>query len=201
MQHIDARGKACPQPVVLTKNAIEAGATSLEILVDNAVAKNNVSRFLEKSGYRTEVHEEGTAFRIVGEGTPLATATEALPGLLDTSTCTNASLAVLLTSKTLGKQDEALGDVLMKAFLGTLSQGKTVPETIALMNEGVMLALPESSTSETLEELQAKGVQILVCGTCTKHFGITEQIRLGTISNMFDIVEALRKAGKILSVG
>jgi selenium metabolism protein YedF len=201
MQHIDARGKTCPQPVILTKNAIEAGATSLEILVDNAVARSNVSRFLEKSGYRAEVHEEGTDFRIVGEGTPPAAATEVLPELPDAYTCGNASLAVLLTSKTLGKRDEALGDVLMKAFLGTLSQGSTVPETIALMNEGVMLALPENSTSESLEELQAKGTQILVCGTCTKHFGVTEQIRLGTISNMFDIVEALRKAGKILSVG
>jgi TusA-related sulfurtransferase len=92
MQHIDARGKACPQPVVLTKNAIAAGATSLEIFVDNAVAKNNVSRFLEKSGYRAEIHEEGTDFRIVGEGTPPATATEVLPELSDTSTCGNPPL-------------------------------------------------------------------------------------------------------------
>ena len=109
-------------------------------------------------------------------------------------------LAVLITGKTLGRNDEELGEILIKGFLGTLSQLEVPPRTLALMNEGVKLALFDSSSCDHLKNLEKKGTDILVCGTCTNHFGITDSVGAGTISNMFEILESLNRAQKILSV-
>ena len=109
-------------------------------------------------------------------------------------------LAVLITGKTLGRNDEELGEILVKGFLGALAQLDVPPKTLALMNEGVKLALFDSSACDHLKNLERKGTNILVCGTCVNHFGITDSVGAGIISNMFEIVESLNKAGKILSV-
>jgi len=109
-------------------------------------------------------------------------------------------LAVLITGKTLGRSDEELGEILVKGFLGALSQLALPPRTVALMNEGVKLALFDSSSCDHLKNLERKGTNILVCGTCTNHFGITERVGVGTISNMFEILEAVTGADKVLSV-
>ena len=81
----------------------------------------------------------------------------------------------------------------MKAFLGTLTQYSDAerPEVIALMNEGVKLAVKGTSSAETLAEFEAKGGKVLVCGTCLKHFGLTELLGAGVVSNMFEIASAL----------
>ena len=68
------------------------------------------------------------------------------------------------------------------------------------MNEGVKLALNHTSSLDHLLALERGGVRILVCGTCTNHFGITADIGAGVISNMFEITEALLSADKILSL-
>ena len=72
---------------------------------------------------------------------------------------------------------------------------------IALMNEGVLLSLPENGASEILRDLENKGTSILVCGTCTNHFGITDKVSVGTISNMFQITEAMLEVDKALVYG
>jgi hypothetical protein len=88
----------------------------------------------------------------------------------------------------------------MKSFLGTLSQLDDAPLAVALMNEGVKLALYDSSSCDHLKNLEKKGTLILVCGTCVGHFHIAEQIGAGTISNMFEIVENLKRASKIITL-
>lgn len=59
MKRIDTCGMSCPQPVLMTKKAIEDKSSQLEVLVDNNTAKGNVTRFLETNGYRVSVSEEG----------------------------------------------------------------------------------------------------------------------------------------------
>ena len=51
---VNAVGKACPEPIIMTRAAVEKGATELEVLVDNAVAVSNVTRFLEGQGFRVQ---------------------------------------------------------------------------------------------------------------------------------------------------
>lgn len=65
MERIDARGVSCPQPVLMTKKAVEKGPDKIEVLVDNNTAKNNVSRFLTNQGYKLEYKNEDEDILII----------------------------------------------------------------------------------------------------------------------------------------
>jgi sulfur relay (sulfurtransferase) complex TusBCD TusD component (DsrE family) len=69
------------------------------------------------------------------------------------------------------------------------------------MNGGVFLSLPDSSASDTLKEMEAQGTRVLVCGTCTKHFGVTDRVCVGSISNMFEITSEVFAAAKPVVIG
>ncbi len=62
---VDARGLSCPQPVVLTQKAIKEGKTSFEVLVSNAVSKENVLRCVQNNKMKAEVVEDGDEFKII----------------------------------------------------------------------------------------------------------------------------------------
>ena len=198
---VNAVGKACPEPVIMTRAAVEKGATELEVLVDNAVAVSNVTRFLEGQGFRVQHQENGGEFKVTARRDGAAASVGSAPAA-GPAPCNRggARLAVLIAGKTLGREDKELGEVLIKGFLGTLSKLETPPAVLALMNEGVKLALSDASTCDHLKDLERTGTKILVCGTCTNHFGITERVGVGTISNMFEILEAVTGADKVLSV-
>ena len=66
MIEVDARGLSCPIPVVRTKKAIDANpGKPIAVLVETAVAKENVSRLAESKGYSVEVEEVGDDYRLV----------------------------------------------------------------------------------------------------------------------------------------
>ncbi|WP_299081230.1 sulfurtransferase-like selenium metabolism protein YedF [uncultured Fretibacterium sp.] len=198
---VNAVGKACPEPVIMTRAAVEKGAAELEVLVDNAVAVSNVTRFLEGQGFRVQHRENGGEFKLTARRDGAAASVGSAPAA-GPAPCNRggARLAVLVAGKTLGREDKELGEVLIKGFLGTLSKLETPPAVLALMNEGVKLALPDASTCDHLKDLERAGTKILVCGTCTNHFGVTERVGVGTVSNMFEILEAVTGADKVLSV-
>ena len=54
---IDTSGLSCPEPVLKTKLALKNKPQTLEVLVDNEAALQNVTRFLDNSGYKTS-HED-----------------------------------------------------------------------------------------------------------------------------------------------
>lgn len=62
MKKVDARGLSCPEPVIQTKNAMASGESAYEVLVDNVVAKENVSRYAVHQGYQVNVEEQGDDF-------------------------------------------------------------------------------------------------------------------------------------------
>lgn len=194
MVTVNAMGKLCPEPVIMTKAELEKGATEIEVSVDNDIAVSNVTRLLEGRGFEVQVQRNGDERKLtakkVGEGACV----------LPFGSQRGSLLAVLVTGKTLGRNDQELGEVLIKGFLGTLSKLTTPPAVIAFMNEGVKLTLPDSSACDHIKELEKVGTKVLVCGTCTTHFGITEKIGVGTISNMFEIMEMVTGADKILNV-
>lgn len=189
MIQIDARGKVCPQPVIMTKNALAENPAEVRVAVDNPEASQNVSRFLRSKGYATDVAQDGTNFVVTGArgDTPCAceseTETPAAP----------SRKAVFISHSRIGGDDAELGEVLMKAFLGTLVQYDDAerPAVIALMNGGVKLAEKGTSSAEALQDYVAKGGSVLVCGTCLKHFGLMDKVGVGTVSNMFEIASAL----------
>lgn len=192
MQKINAMGKLCPEPVIMTKAEIEKGANELEILVDNDIAVSNVTRLLNNKGYEVKLT------RSESNNERKLTAKKVASGEVESTSKRDELLAILVAHDVLGGNDKELGEVLMKAFLGCISKLSRRPAVMAFMNEGVKLVLPESSACEYIKDLEKAGTKILVCGTCTTHFNITEKVAVGTISNMFEIMEMVTGADNTL---
>lgn len=197
MEKIDARKQPCPKPVLMTREALEKVGPPLEIMVDRGIPMLNVKRFLESRNLSVAVLEEGeTATLVCSSGEKSIEATEK-----SSKEAGHEDVAIVICSSVLGQSDASLGEVLIKGFLGTLAERSTPPAGIALMNEGVKLALQDSSASDSLRELERKGCNILVCGTCANHFGIAGSISVGTISNMFEITELMMQHSKTIVLG
>ena len=64
MKTIDARGLSCPEPVVLTRNAMMSGEAAYEVIVDNNTSKENVTRYAEHQGYKVVVTENDGEFTL-----------------------------------------------------------------------------------------------------------------------------------------
>ncbi|MBR1672257.1 MAG: hypothetical protein IJ702_04960 [Fretibacterium sp.] len=108
----------------------------------------------------------------------------------------------LIMRRTLGQGDPEFGEVLIRSFLRTLAGRRATPPAAAviLMNEGVQLARFDTSACDHLKVLEARGVRVLVSGTCAAHFSITESIGVGTLANMYEIVETLSAAERTVTL-
>ncbi|MCE5201580.1 MAG: sulfurtransferase-like selenium metabolism protein YedF [Synergistaceae bacterium] len=191
MNVVDARGLECPKPVMKTKEIVEKGCPEISVWVDNEIAASNVTRYLQGQGY-TVKREDGDSTILLEAKLEKEPAAEQKK---------SGAYSILFTSDMIGAESGGLGEVLMKAYLGTLVKKDIPPVVIALMNNGVKMAIRESSALSMLTELADRGTLILVCGTCTKHFGITDLIEVGVISNMFEITEAVFGTPKPIVIG
>jgi selenium metabolism protein YedF len=189
---IDARGLSCPQPVVLTKKALEK-ASDLTIIVDNATAEQNVSRLAEGHGMEVSVDKKG-------DGIYLRLTRPADQSLGGKRPLLYERTVLLVSGSALGRGDDELGMVLMRTFVHTLAESDIKPHQIIFMNSGVKLVSRGSDVIDDLRALDKEGVEILACGTCLNHYGLKEAVEVGRISNMYEITQALMKATKVVSI-
>ena len=190
---IDCMGMACPLPVVNAKKAFadftEDG--ELTVLVDNETAVSNLKKLAASSGFAaegTQTGEKAYAVAIqVKAGGPAAAAESAQAGPV-----------VAIGSNTMGNGDEALGKALMKAFIFALTNATQLPQQIIFYNSGAYLPCEGSDSLEDLRNLEKAGVKITACGTCLNYYGLTEKLQVGTVSNMYDIVESLTQAPSVI---
>lgn len=108
--------------------------------------------------------------------------------------------AVFITSDQLGTGDQRLGEILIKAFLNTLWEAEKKPVSIILINTGVKLGTEGSEVLDTLELLEKEGIHIISCGTCLAYFKLTEKLKVGMTSNMYEIVNILLDTPKIVKI-
>ena len=189
---IDARGLACPHPVVLTKKALEE-ADEVTTIVDNETAKENVSRLATSQGYQVSIEEK--------EGGIYLHLTKTAAGMEESPvTPISGSMLLLIASNSLGRGDEELGDILMRSFIHTLGEVTPKPNRIVLINSGVKLVTKGSEVIDDLHALKDQGIEILACGTCLGYYNLKEAVEVGQISNMYDITSALLQAGKIIAI-
>jgi len=194
---VDARGLSCPQPVILTKQALAEGGEVVTI-VDNPTSRMNVSRMAEKQGFFVEVEEkqDGTYLRIV----PRAGATAAPePASTRDRAPFEGPTVFLIGSNTLGIGAEELGTILMRSFLHTLNEVSPLPDSLVFLNSGVQLVIEGSPVLEDLRALVEQGVEVLACGTCLGYYDLKDKVAVGTVSNMYAIAETLLHAGKVIS--
>ena len=193
MKNLDCRGLACPQPVIRCREAVAAGVAALSVQVDNLAARENVLRYLGNNGFACDCEEKDGIFHI--RATRAGEAANAIPS--DGSDDNGARTLVLITTPTLGRGDDTLGQRLMETFLGTLPEMRNLWRVV-LLNGGVRLSATPGPALEALKKLAENGVSILVCGTCLAHYGLAEAKEVGETSNMLDIVSSLDLAEKVI---
>jgi len=99
-----------------------------------------------------------------------------------------------------GEGAQELGSNLAKMFFYTLSQEEDLPASILFMNGGVNLPTKDEQVIEHLKVLRDKGVEILVCGTCLDYYGLKDELKIGEISNMYEIAGRMFRASKVVTV-
>lgn len=197
VETVDARGLPCPQPVILTRNAMERGA-EVVTLVDAETAQRNVTRMAEKAGATVEAEPCEGGFRLHitrGSGTTPASDPVGAPAL------SGGPLVLSVPSEFMGRgEHDQLGHILMRGFFHTLGEVEPVPDTIIFYNSGVKLVVEASPVVEDLQALVEAGAQILACGTCLGYYELEDKVVVGEISNMYTIAETMLRAGKKVSL-
>jgi selenium metabolism protein YedF len=193
---VDARGLACPQPVILTRNALKEN-TVVVTIVDNDTSRMNVTRMAEKSGAMVQTEERADGIYLhISKGDAVEEAAAPLPAAAPAG----GPLVVAIPSEFMGRGDEELGHILIRGFFHTLGEVEPLPETIIFFNSGAKLVVEGSPVLEDLQSLCDRGVEILACGTCLGYYEIKDKVAVGEISNMYTIAEKLLGAGKVLSL-
>lgn len=189
---VDARNLPCPQPVMLTMQAL-AEAEEVTTIVDNESARDNVARLGESQDCQVRIEPRGDGIYLTLKKLEAGASKE------DTGPATRAVL--FIGSDILGRgENRELGDLLMQSFLHTIIGLTSRPETIIMINNGVKLVAEGSPVLGELSQLENRGTEILACGTCLSRLQLTDKIRVGRISNMYNIADSLLKASKVLTL-
>ncbi len=189
MLKIDAMGKVCPLPVIETKKALksEDGKDGVEVMVDNEIATQNLSKMAEQlklSHFVETISNTEYKVTIGGAGEE--------PQTVKSKVGSAEGYVVAIGSDRMGEGAEELGKKLMASFIYALAEQDEIPEKILFYNAGVYLTSGNSGSLEDLKALEAGGVEILSCGLCTNYYGITEELGVGSVTNMYRMVEIMR---------
>lgn len=192
MIKIDALGKPCPLPVIMTKNALkDLNSGEVEISIDNDISVQNVEKLCLELGYKYTVLKEGDIYKVSINKNIFENIAMEVEEISE-------NIVVVIDSDEMGKGDSVLGKTLMKGFLYTLTEMETLPKTVIFYNSGVLLGMETVETSEDVKILWEKGVEILFCGACTNFYKVTENIKIGEITNMYNILNKQIKASKVI---
>lgn len=198
---VDAVGQQCPIPVVKATRALDEMTEpgTLEVLVDNEIAVQNLQRMASGHHLSAKAEKLGESrFSVTMEVTdPVGQAPLEDPEM----TCApdaRGDFLVAVDTDIMGRGSDELGRTLMKGFLFAVSQLPVLPKTILFYNGGAHLTVEGSASLEDLKNMEAQGVEILTCGTCLNHYGLTEKLAVGGVTNMYTIVEKLAGAGKVV---
>ncbi len=212
---LDVRGKPCPQPVIDARRILlEASPEVLRVIVSDPASAENVGRMARSLGkvVRTEQPQAGEIHLIITPGAAetgrqpvdgpraAASAPTAAPAPDEAAAsygCTPQNV-VLVTSAEFGSGDPELGALLLRSFLKTLKEVAPRPRAIIFVNGGVRLTTNGSPLLDEMRELEGLGVRVLSCGTCLDFFHLKAALRVGTVTNMFEIVSLLSTADRVI---
>ena len=195
---VDARGMACPLPVINAKKAAESlnPGDTLIVRVDNETAVQNLQRFAQHMGFSANGEKLGdTEFTVTMH---IGGEAKAEPEIACAMDARKKGMLVVLSGCTMGSGDEKLGKALMKAFVFALTKQDVLPETILCYNTGAFLTTEGADTLEDLKLLESEGVTILTCGTCLDFYGLKEKLAVGGVTNMYEIVQRMESAQTIV---
>ncbi|MDL2253482.1 sulfurtransferase-like selenium metabolism protein YedF [Ruminococcaceae bacterium OttesenSCG-928-I18] len=191
MQTINALGWECPKPIIHTKqmlDTMEEGTVCT--IVDNMIAVENLESLAKDLGFVIKTEKDADAvWKVYIEKTKGAVA----------KTGASGNLMVLVATNLFGQGSEDLSKTLMKSYLFSLTEAKPQPTTIAFINSGVFLTTDESSAADILT-LEASGVEIISCGACLDFYSLKENLLVGKIGNMYQIVEKMHQSDNVIRI-
>lgn len=192
---VDARGLACPKPVINTKKELEKLEEGVVITtVDNNIAKENILKLAKSLNCESMVikEEENLISIEIKKGENVIIEKKEESDLEDK--------CIYISSDRMGLGNDELGQVLIKGFIYTLTETKPYPKQILLVNGGVKLSAENEATIENLKILEEAGVEILSCGTCLDYYGLKENLQVGTVTNMYTIVESMKNSANTITI-
>lgn len=191
MMLIDCRGQQCPQPVIQVRRQLLAEPQQpLQVLVDDAAARDNIGKLAASRGCSVTVTSEGADYRLL-----------LTPGAADTAAAgvpAGGPTVVLVAAEQMGIGDDQLGRILLKNFFFTLAENDTAPDLLLFVNGGAKLTVAGAEVIEALQKLADLGSDIATCGLCLDFFGLKEQLAVGRVTNMLEIATALQNAGRVI---
>ena len=198
MYIVDALGLVCPKPVIMAKKALKA-YDEIKVKVDNPTSRENLEKMALVMGLDCETFQEGNVYSIVMKknGQAQDEASNA-PQAQQTVGRPDDSYIVVCSSNVMGAGSDELGTALMKSFIYTLTEAEKLPDTVIFYNGGVHLTCKDSPCLEDLKNLEAAGVEILSCGTCLNYYGKTDDLAVGSVTNMYVIVQRQQEATRII---
>jgi selenium metabolism protein YedF len=192
-KEVDARGLQCPLPVIHTKKALDSiDKGRVTTIVDNEIAKENISKFAQSLDLKVDIQENQGTFYIDIMKDHSIQNMEGIEIQCDDSP--KKDLVIIISKTRLGEGSEELGKILMKGYIYSLTEVFPYPKAIIFLNSGVKLAVEGSEVITHLRNLEASGVEIISCGTCLDYFKIKNSLQVGSIGNMYTIVEKSNSA-------
>lgn len=193
MKTLDCRGLECPLPVVKTKEALKE-ENVVSTIVDNEIAVQNLTKFAHVKGYDVISNQNGKDYTVQISKPNQDESDFDVEYIYPENT---QKTIVVCSSNVMGSNQE-LGAILMKSFIFSLTKQDVLPDEMIFYNEGVKLTTCPGDILEDLQYLESQGVEIVSCGTCLDFFHLKEDLKVGSITNMYDIVERMGKACKVI---
>ena len=197
---LDERGKQCPMPVIEAKRALETckAGEIVEVIVDNEIAVQNLRKMADHKGLKStwkKVNDREFVVGIEADGPNKVGEASSEEWEKELLSCSVEPEKAAVSGPTIAVLSS---DQMGKGFVYALAQLEEPPKTVLLYNGGARLSCEGSASLEDLKELKERGTEILTCGTCLNHYGLTEKLAVGEVTNMYEITQRLMEAGKIV---
>ncbi|MDR0879656.1 MAG: sulfurtransferase-like selenium metabolism protein YedF [Clostridioides sp.] len=199
---IDARGLACPKPVINAKKELENMVEGVvEITVDNTMARENLLKLAKSMNLESNILKDEQDLITIEliKSSGCSTECEAANAVIERKDDLE-NRCIFITKETLGIGNEELGQVLIKGFVYALTESKPYPKSVIMVNGGVKLSTVNADTVENLKVLEKEGVQILSCGTCLDYYNLKDELKVGSVTNMYTIVEELKNSSNTITI-
>jgi intracellular sulfur oxidation DsrE/DsrF family protein len=112
----------------------------------------------------------------------------------------DSDTVILINRNGMGEADQTLQHKLIGTYLKLLDEHDILPGAICFYTEGVYLVVEGSPVLDTLQSLENKGVRLILCSTCLNYFNLINQVRVGVVGGMGDILEAQQRAAKVITL-
>ncbi len=202
MKVIDTSGLHCPAPLIATRRAMKETeeGESFGIITDSKSSFENISRFLKDHGQEFSCEESSGKWILTINKGPTGNISVSPAGYCETPVphFSKGDFIVAFGSDKMGEGNDELGRHLMINFVLALKDLDKLPVRMVFYNSGVLLGSEDSKAADHLNEMEKMGIELLFCETCVSYYSLSKKMKVGTLSNMFEIAQIMASASNIV---